>query len=452
LALLACSSGAGIVETRRSIRAAETQARAERERWLRQGDKRPSLAGDQGIAVFQPISTLYAFDPGILPYVGSSRLLTADDETVFSAKPAEQSNSLRHLGRATPALIIQTLAPLMVVLLLFDVIAEERDTGTLRQLLATGAGSHEIVLGKLLGASVLLASLAVAAAVIVAGPILLSTSPSELTEALTRLIALGIVGTLYGFVWTLVVMCVSTAARSARQAILSLILIWFAASVAAPRVASDLAHRRAPGPSPFRLATSLIDAEARLPTLEELRADVRRRLLVQYGVQSLRDLPVDPIGVEMLETERLQIATVHPVFQQVYDALDRQANLVGRLGWFDPALAFQSLSMTLVGTDYEAHRRFVEAAEEYRRSFAHVLHLAVRDHPAYRTSPVFPGTDIIVTPGSPALWAQVPPFEYHRLSLGPTVARHLPEICSLVVWAAAAAVGLAFAAQHLARV
>jgi hypothetical protein len=34
LVLLACSIGASVVETRRSIRAAETQSRAERERWL----------------------------------------------------------------------------------------------------------------------------------------------------------------------------------------------------------------------------------------------------------------------------------------------------------------------------------------------------------------------------------------------------------------------------------
>lgn len=108
LLLLACSTSASVVETRRSIRAAETQSRAERERWLNQGDKRPSLAGDQGIVVFQTISTLHTFDPGVLPYVGSSTLLNADDETLFSSRSAAQSNTFNPVSRITQTNVLLT--------------------------------------------------------------------------------------------------------------------------------------------------------------------------------------------------------------------------------------------------------------------------------------------------------------------------------------------------------
>jgi hypothetical protein len=45
---LAWSIGAGMVDAGRLMRAIGTGARAERERWLNQGDTRPSLAGDRG--------------------------------------------------------------------------------------------------------------------------------------------------------------------------------------------------------------------------------------------------------------------------------------------------------------------------------------------------------------------------------------------------------------------
>jgi ABC-2 type transport system permease protein len=172
--------------------------------------------------------------------------------------------------------------------------------------------------------------------------------------------------------------------------------------------------------------------------------------LEQYHVTSLRDLPVDPIGVEMLESDQYELDTIHPIVTRLYDAIERQDGMVALLGRLNPAVAVRSLSMALADANFRAHRRFAEAADQYRRNFSEILHEAVRDHPAYRTSPVFPGTDIIVTPGSPELWAKVPAFTYQRPTAGSVVAAHVPELISMGAWLGAAAFLLSVVAARLA--
>src|ERR1700682_6421745 len=117
-ALFVMSLAGGWTEHRRVVAANHREAIAERSRWLNQGNKRPELAGDQGVVVFQSISPLTIFDPGTLPYVSSSLLLDADHEYSFTARAAEFSNTLRHLGRFTPAMFAEVLAPLLIALLL----------------------------------------------------------------------------------------------------------------------------------------------------------------------------------------------------------------------------------------------------------------------------------------------------------------------------------------------
>jgi ABC-2 type transport system permease protein len=176
---------------------------------------------------------------------------------------------------------------------------------------------------------------------------------------------------------------------------------------------------------------------------------VRRRLLEQYHVSDLRDLPVDPIGVEMLEADEQLASTIHPLLTDIYDAMERQERLTRALGWLNPLLALRSLSMAMAASDVAAHRRFVDAAESYRRTFAHILHVATRDHPAYRTSPVFPGTDIIVTPGSPALWAQVPAFSYRAATFSEIIRVHASDFIILGAWVVVAALAASVATRRL---
>jgi ABC-2 type transport system permease protein len=72
-------------------------------------------------------------------------------------------------------------------------------------------------------------------------------------------------------------------------------------------------------------------------------------LLQQYHAASLRDLPVDPIGIELLEEAR----DVEPVFDalsgSVYDAYEGQNRLYQAAGVLSPMLAIQSMSMMPAG-------------------------------------------------------------------------------------------------------
>jgi ABC-2 type transport system permease protein len=435
---------------RRVAAANEREAASERSRWLNQGSKRPELAGDQGVVVFQPIPPLVIFDPGILPYVGSSSLLDPDHERVFAAKAAESANTLRHLGGFTPAMIVEVLGPLLIALLQFDAVAGERDAGTLSQVAAAGTSGGEFVLGKLLGASAFLGCLAAPAVVLTSGLIVAASPVRDIADNVIRIGTLGAALAAFSVFCIMTTLVLSCLAQSAHQALVLVMFTWLVGCFSAPRIASDVAAWWAPAPAAFAYAMSQMDATSRIPTLEEHRADVRRRLLEQYHVTSLRDLPVDPIGVEMLESDQYELDTIHPIVTRLYDAIERQDGMVALLGRLNPSVAVRSLSMALADADFRAHRRFAEAADQYRRNFSEILHVAVRDHPAYRTSPVFPGTDIIVTPGSPELWAKVPAFTYQRPTAGSVFAAHVPELISMGAWLGAAAFLLSIVAARLA--
>ncbi|MDT1893904.1 ABC transporter permease subunit, partial [Acinetobacter baumannii] len=61
-----------------------------------------------------------------------------------------QHSLLLRFGQLTPAFVLQVLAPLLLVFFGHAGVARERESGTLRILLAQGVRSRQLVLGKFL--------------------------------------------------------------------------------------------------------------------------------------------------------------------------------------------------------------------------------------------------------------------------------------------------------------
>jgi ABC-2 type transport system permease protein len=414
----------------------------ERLRWLNQGVKGPHVAADQGVVVFVKLSPLSAFDPGVLPYTGSSALFGGHHEEILTNKAAEGTHSLHRLGSVSAAFVAQALLPLMLILLLHGTIAAERENGTLSQILSSGVSPAELVLGKLAGISVAV-SIMIAPIFIVAGAVLRESNGDFIILALIHLA--------YSLAIVVLIVAISAGASTSRQSLVALLSGWTIGFMAAPVVITDVAQLLHPSPASLQYATAQMDAAGKMPTVEERRAAVRARLLKQYGVASLRDLPVDPIGVELNEEEQESEPLYGNLVGSVYDSYEQQNRLYEIGAVVTPLLAVQSLSMAISRTDFAAYRDFANAGKEYRAGMVKTLNDAIAYNPEYHNGTVFPGTDIIVTEAGADLWRRVPEFKYDAPGLAEVLARSWSSLLLLLAWMVFAAVFICVSTKRLSR-
>jgi len=399
--------------------------REERRRWLNQGAKFPHSAADQGIVTVQPLLGLAAFDPGLLPFAGSVCRLEGHHEDLCVFRPAADANFLFRFGPLSPARIVQVFVPLLMILLIYPVISAERESGILKQILAAGVSGRELAAGKAMAAAMVLAP--VFAVMCVVGPALVAGN--EWTRAIS--LALGYLAYLTGLGGVFIAVAMRSAGTG--SAFSWLASGWFVAAFLGPVIASQLAAWLTPIPTPMEWTSNLKQRERSVPTVEERRRAVRARLLEQYGLRNLRDLPVNPVGVELVEEDQDFERIWGDEIGQLYGAYARQDRIYASAGVLDPALAIQMWSAAAAETDNESRNRFRQAAEQYR----HALVLAMNDYlvhdPHYRTSPVFPGTDIIITTAGPELWASIPPFRYEIPRFDP-LGRSVWIVAALALW------------------
>lgn len=102
------------------------------------------------------MSPLSFIDPGVNPYVGTSVWLEAHKQNETQFRSARDKGLAGRLGGLSAAYILQTIAPLLILLVSFMSFTGERENGTLRQLLSLGVKPAELLIGKALSFIILI--------------------------------------------------------------------------------------------------------------------------------------------------------------------------------------------------------------------------------------------------------------------------------------------------------
>jgi len=398
---------------------------ATRTSWLKQPPKNPHSAAHYGIYAFKPQSWLGAVDSGVQPYVGVAALLEAHVQNEYRYRPAADRSAAQRFGDFTAAMVMQVLVPLMIVLLAFGTIVSEREDGTWRQLQATGVRLRSVLIGKALGVSAGVAAICIPASLVAALILTLWAPPGVTGADPGRFIALTLIYVLWCAVWLGATLLVSSVARSSRTALVTLLAVWMVSTLAAPRLAADVAawRHRTPTQAEFQEALNLDLSDA---TTRNARLQAKRQaVLAQYGVSTVEELPINFSGVSLQEGEEHANEVFDKHFGGLYDTFDRQNALVRRAGWLAPALALRSSSMGLSGTDWFQHRHFATAAETYRRDLQRLLNhdVAINQKPGQ--------TYLADT----SFWANVPDFTYVAPPTADVLGRQAGSIAVLAVWA-----------------
>jgi len=385
----------------------------ERERWLTQGDRHPHSAAHQGFWVFEPSSVLSIADPGITTHAGAAVHLEPHRQRLFRYSPAEDATWLQRASELTAAVTLEKFIPLLIILIGFASLAGEQENGRLRLVLSSGVSPGALGMGKALGLFVPLAL--VLAPISVLGGIALAFN-GEFTDWSLLLRALIIAGTylVYFAVFILTTLTVSALARTSRRAITILLFLWIAGVLLAPPAILSIAGREYPTPTALEFERSLQRARAHGPLYFERLVATEDRLLKQYNVGSVQQLPVNSEGVAMIAEEADEDALHDVEFRQLYEAYRGQGRVFQMGSLVSPLVAVQALSMGVSGTDLAHHLHFARAAEDYRRFFVQMMNgdLKENDFPeARRPASASTPTDLIyVNNGS--LWEKVPLFVY----------------------------------------
>lgn len=414
----------------------QRNANAERARYQAQAtdefkaqpDRHPHRVAHYGHFLFRPLSTLASFDPGIDAYTGNTLFLEAHRQNSANFGDVRQSSLLLRFGQLTPAFVLQVLAPLLLIFVGHAGVARERETGTLRVLLAQGVGSRQIVLGKLLALSGFAGLVLMPAMLALA----LIGTIGQAPWALALLLAIGYAGWL--LLWSLMVVLASSLFARGRDALLVLLAVWAVLVILLPRWVPDVVNSAIALPTRFE---NEIHVEREYLALGDAHnpddpkfAAFRDKVLQEYGVSRIEDLPVNFKGLVGMEGERQSSQLFNRYAAAALDLQARQNQRVDHFGWLSPSLALRRLSMTAAGTDLDNFRRFLEQGEAYRYDLIQRLNRLQAEELTYADD-TNPNNENRIANSH---WQTFPPFQFQPESTAQTLQRTLSASGILLLW------------------
>lgn len=414
-----------------------------------QPGRHPHRMVHYGSYAIRPVGPLAAFDPGVDAFTGTVLYLEGHRQNSATFGAARESSGLVRFGQLTPAFVLQTLAPLLLVFLGFAGVAREREGGGLVTLRAHGATAFQIIGGKALA----LAMVALAAAAPALAGLALAASAAPAEAAIAALIALASLVYLLG--WALMVTAVSALARTAQGALIALIALWSVTVILLPRGAAAVAglvH-----PLPGRAETELaINADLRRlgdshnPD-DPFFAAFRARLLRQYGVTRVEDLPFNYRGALSAEGERLTAALFARYAARAAAIQRDQLALVDALSWASPAIAVRRLAMLGAATDLRTHLAFLDQAEAHRYRMVqrlnamHATRVSAADDARRSTDAEAERRSRIAA----ASWREIPDFTFSPPDPGARRTAMAVPLIRLLGWLGAALLLMMIAARRM---
>ncbi|HRO87605.1 MAG TPA: DUF3526 domain-containing protein [Chiayiivirga sp.] len=403
----------------------------DRDTFANQGARNPHSVAHFSRFAFRPLPPFAALDPGIGPYAGVAIWLEAHYQDPANLRAAEDRVELGRLADLSPAWLLQVLFPLLIIALAFDALAGERERGTLPLLLGGGASARVLLRGK-----------ALALALVFGVPLLLLAlaqwpvawaQAGDSGDLLLRILAWTAGHALYLGAWIALALAVSLRVSRARTALVALLAAWTLATLIAPRLSIGVAEVAAPVPTVGEFSAAIardlregIDGHDPADTRREA---FKQKVLAEYGVERVEDLPVSFAGLALQEGERY----AHIVYDRHFSALAetyRAQERWRRIGaWAGPLPALQQVSMSAAGTDIAHHVDFMAQAEAQRRVIVRTLDEDLIEHGA--------GQDFNYMADA-SLWTRVPEFVYALPGYAALAARQWLDWLLLIAWLALA--------------
>jgi ABC-2 type transport system permease protein len=413
-----------------------------------QPDRHPHRMVHYGHYAFRTPSPLSTLDPGIDAYTGNSIFLEGHRQNSAMFADSRQGTALTKLGSLTPAFIVQTLAPLLLILIGYSGISRERELQTLSYLLSQGTSGVTLIAGKGLAllsvVGLILTPLTVSALFTVAAG-----------ESLLAVVSFVVGYALYLTVWVLLILLASSVFSKNSGSFTALAFVWILLCIVMPRVASTSASTAVP--SAGKIETDFA-VKAQLRKLgdghnanDPAFMQFKQSLLKKYNVKSIDELPINFRGLVASESEAKLTNVLNKFAEQRMQAELKQTKVSRYFGWVSPMVAIRSLSMIVVGTSIETHHRFLHETEQLRFDFVqglnkvHVEKLSYQDDMNRNASTEATKQARV----SAQNWQVLQNFTFNVDNAQVRAQRSIPAFLQLFIWIAVLLGGIKFVGKRL---
>ena len=325
----------------------------------------PHSAAHYGSYAFKPLSVLNSMDSGINDFTGNVIKLEGHVQNEIVYSEASQALSISKFGKLKSSLILQYVIPLFLIFLAYGAISSEKETQRVKLLVFQGISITKLTFAKSLsiwiyGFLLLVITVAIQSMINVTDP------------ELSRRLMLVIVS--YGFYYYIIsslTVYFSAILKNNTSALSSILAIWIMWTIFLPKIWGNTVEKIHPLPSRQNFKTNMKEDRSKgidgHNPRDKRREDLKEKILAEYGVDSLKNLPINFDGIVMQKDEEYGDQVWDKHFGNNYNILSKQKFMYQLSGFLNPFASLQSTSMGFCGTDMIHHLDFLRKSEDYRR-------------------------------------------------------------------------------------
>ena len=336
-----------------------------RKQWESLEAMNPHSAAHYGSYALNPLNVLNSMDSGINDLTGNVIKLEGHVQNEIVYSEAAQALSISKFGKLKSSLILQYVIPLFLIFLAYGSISSEKETQRIKLIVFQGVSITRLTYAKSLSVWVFGFLLLV---ITVAIQRMINATDSEASSRLMYIIAS------YGFYYYIISSLAtyfSAILKNNTSALSSILAIWIIWTIFLPKIWGNTVEKVHPLPSRQNFKVSMKEDRSKgidgHNPRDERRENLKAKVLSEYGVDSLKNLPINFDGIVMQEDEEYGNRVWDKHFGNNYDILQKQKILYQISGFINPFASLQSASMGFCGTDMIHHLDFLRKSEDYRR-------------------------------------------------------------------------------------
>lgn len=372
--LLLVAAAGGFERYRQTRQQQITAGSLFRHEWEEQ-ETNPHSAAHFGTWLFKPVTFLSIADNGLNNFTGISYRVEAHRQHELNYSAMQDTGSQLRFGELSPALVLQLLVPLLIIILAHGSISREKENNTLRLLFVQGGGSLSLLWGKILGNYTVIALLLMPALLLIIAGTWLFTGPALVARSLLFSGAYLV----YFFIITGFTILISACCKSTAGSLMINLGAWMFWCIVLPRMAANWADQAVPLPSRYAFNRKIQEGYTKGigndGNVMDRRKKYQQQVLKQYNTDSLEKLPVNFDGLVMQYGEDYNSMVYRKVKAETDSLICRQQHWLAATSLIDPFMAIQQVSMGIAGTDYFHHRNYHQEAGLYRDRFIRDLNL-----------------------------------------------------------------------------
>ncbi|MGK0329216.1 MAG: ABC-2 type transport system permease protein [Paraglaciecola sp.] len=412
-----------------------------RQQWVSIDDMNPHSAAHFGTYVFKPSNLLSSLDEGVSSVTGNVLRVEGHVQNEIIHSEASQMQAVSRFGKLKPSLLLQYMVPLLLIFLAFNTVSKEKESGRLKLLVLQGAKPLQIILSKTL--SVWFYGLLLLTFTLVLYTIL--NFQSFTYEIFTRTILFFLSYCFYYFIISGLTVFFSARWQNATLALTSMLGVWIIWTLFLPNMLMSSAEKWHSLPSRNEFQSAMKEDRSKgmdgHNPADKRGFALKEKVLQEYGVDSLSQLPINFDGMRMQADEEYGNSVWDKHFGNNRDVLQKQKQSFQLGGIINPFISLKNTSMGFMASDNLHHQEFLLQVENYRRVFIKMLN----DKQTYGGSK----TGNWGWKEDNAFFKSVPDFNYKPTQISVVLSNYMLDIGLLFLWSVLVIVLIVFGTKKI---